>query len=50
MMINIFADKKFITSFTDSIDDLNMWRFYGEDAKGVCMIFKKINKESVVKK
>lgn len=27
-----------------------MWRFYGEDAKGVCMIFKKINKESVVKK
>lgn len=45
-----FADKKFITSFTDSIDDLNMWRFYGEDAKGVCMIFKKTNKESVVKK
>lgn len=45
-----FADKKFITSFTVSIDDLNMWRFYGDDAQGVCMVFKKVNKKSIVKK
>ena len=45
-----FADKKFITSFTVSIDDLNMWRFYGDDAQGVCMVFEKVNKKSIVKK
>ena len=34
------ADKRFITSFSILEDDLNMWRLYGDDAKGVCLEFK----------
>ena len=30
----LFADKEFITSFTTRIDDLDMWRFYGDNARG----------------
>ena len=35
----LFADKEFITSFTSRIDDLDMWRLYGDNARGVCMVF-----------
>ncbi|MGX8689076.1 MAG: DUF2971 domain-containing protein [Bacteroidaceae bacterium] len=35
----LFADKEFITSFTTRIDDLDMWRLYGDNARGVCMVF-----------
>jgi hypothetical protein len=41
----LFADKDFITSFTTKIDDLDMWRLYGDNAKGVCMVFKRKDKE-----
>lgn len=33
------ADRRFITSFSTLEDDLNMWRLYGDDAKGVCLEF-----------
>ena len=41
-----FADKEFITSFTTRIDELDMWRLYGDDARGVCMIFERTDKEN----
>lgn len=39
-----FANNYYLTSFTSSQsekveEDLNMWRFYGDDAKGVCLVF-----------
>lgn len=39
-----FANNYYLTSFTSSLsdkceEDLNMWRFYGDDAKGVCLVF-----------
>ena len=37
------ANKKFITSFTTRRDELDMWRFYGDNARGACMVFEKIN-------
>lgn len=37
----LFADKEFITSFTTRIDDLDMWRFYGDNGRGICMIFER---------
>lgn len=37
----MFANKRFITSFTTRIDELDMWRFYGDNARGVCMVFEK---------
>lgn len=37
----LFADKEFITSFTSRIDDLDMWRLYGDNARGVCMVFER---------
>ncbi len=37
----LFADKEFITSFTSKIDDLDMWRLYGDNARGVCMVFER---------
>lgn len=33
----------FITSFTSLEDNLNMWRFYGDNAQGVCLKFEKKN-------
>lgn len=33
------ANQNFITSFSERIDELDMWRFYGDNAHGVCMIF-----------
>src|SRR3712207_9099091 len=33
------ANQNFITSFSDRIDELDMWRFYGDNAHGVCMVF-----------
>lgn len=42
----LFADKEFITSFTTRIDDLDMWRLYGDNAHGVCMVFKRIKKDN----
>jgi hypothetical protein len=37
----LFADKEFITSFTKRIDELDMWRLYGDDARVVCMVFER---------
>lgn len=34
-----FASKRYITSFTSKIDDLTMWRLYGDNGKGVCLLF-----------
>lgn len=31
----------YITSFSDKEDDLTMWRLYGDNAKGVCIIYDK---------
>jgi len=42
----LFADKQFITSFTTRIDDLDMWRLYGDDARGVCLVFERKNKSN----
>ena len=33
------ANQTFITSFSERIDELDMWRFYGDNAYGVCMVF-----------
>ena len=41
----LFADKEFITSFTTRIDDLDMWRLYGDNARGVCMVFERNTKK-----
>lgn len=35
----LFADRKFITSFTKLKNDLKMWRLYGDNGKGVCLVF-----------
>lgn len=37
----LFADKEFITSFTTRIDDLDMWRLYGDNARGACLVFER---------
>ena len=34
-----YARQRYITSFTNKIDDLTMWRLYGDDGKGVCLVF-----------
>lgn len=34
-----YARQRYITSFTDKIDDLTMWRLYGDNGKGVCLVF-----------
>lgn len=34
-----YARQRYITSFTDKIDDLTMWRLYGDNAQGVCFVF-----------
>ena len=34
-----FARHRYITSCTNRIDDLTMWRLYGDNAQGVCLIF-----------
>lgn len=41
----LFADKEFLTSFTKRIDELDMWRLYGDNARGVCMVFERDNKD-----
>lgn len=41
----LFADKEFITSFTSRIDDLDMWRLYGDNARGVCIVFERDGKK-----
>ena len=33
------ARNRYITSFSNSIDDLTMWRLYGDNGRGVCLIF-----------
>lgn len=33
------ARQRYITSFTHKIDDLTMWRLYGDNGKGVCLVF-----------
>lgn len=35
----ILANRKFITSFSGKKDYLNMWRLYGDNARGVCLVF-----------
>lgn len=42
----LFADKEFITSFTTRIDELDMWRLYGDNARGVCMVFERKDKSN----
>lgn len=37
-----------ITSFTSKIDDADMWRFYGDNGKGICLCFN-VNMADVVK-
>lgn len=37
------ARHRYITSFTDKIDDLTMWRLYGDNGKGVCLVFSEPN-------
>jgi len=34
-----FARHRYITCFTNRIDDLTMWRLYGDNAQGVCLVF-----------
>lgn len=41
-----YANYYYLTSFTKNQDELNMWRYYGDDAKGVCMVFEPINEAS----
>ncbi len=33
------GNKKFITSFSKKIDNLGMWRLYGQELEGICMVF-----------
>jgi hypothetical protein len=32
-------NRRYICSGSSSIDDLTLWRLYGDDAKGVCLVF-----------
>ena len=41
------ANRRYITSFTTLIDDLNMWRLYGDDSAGVCLVFKTLDSQPV---
>lgn len=41
------ANNRFITSFSENIDDLNMWRLYGNNLEGVCMVFKYLSNNQV---
>lgn len=41
------ANRRYITSFTTLIDDLNMWRLYGNDSAGVCLVFESITTQSI---
>ena len=34
-----YARQRYITSFTNKIDDLTMWRLYGDNGKGGCLVF-----------
>jgi len=34
-----FARQRYITCFSDKLDDLTMWRLYGDNGKGVCLVF-----------
>lgn len=34
-----FARQRYLTSFTTRIDDLTMWRLYGNQGRGVCLLF-----------
>lgn len=44
------ANRNFITSFSNRIDELDMWRFYGDNAHGVCMVFEpKENSETGIR-
>lgn len=40
------GNKKFITSFSKKIDYLGMWRLYGNNLEGICMVFD-VNNASV---
>ena len=33
------ASQKFVTSLSTQIDNLDMWRWYGRDTMGVCLVF-----------
>lgn len=43
-----FTNNYYLTSFSSEEDDLNMWRFYGDDARGVCMEFVPLEKSHEV--
>lgn len=34
-----YANDRFLLSFSTRLDDLNQWRLYGDDGKGVCLEF-----------
>lgn len=42
----LFADKEFITSFTTRIDELDIWRLYGDNGRGICMVFERKDKKN----
>lgn len=45
----LLADRKFISCFTTKIDDLDMWRLYGNNARGICLVFKRTPKDDLYK-
>lgn len=42
----LFGNGQFITSLTPLVDDLNMWRLYGDNAKGVCLVLENKDKNT----
>jgi len=46
----IMANNTHIISFSTNTDNLDMWRWYGDDGKGVCMVFERdVEKDEEVK-
>jgi len=53
---HVSSNQSFISSFStkNKVDDLVMWRLYGNDGRGVCLVFKlnktKLNDSYIIKK
>ncbi len=46
----IMANNTHVISFSTNTDNLDMWRWYGDDGKGVCMVFERdVEKDEEVK-
>jgi hypothetical protein len=44
------ANNTHVISFSTNTDNLDMWRWYGDDGKGVCMVFERdVEKDEEVK-